>query len=315
MKVPRLFAAAGLIAALPLFTAATALTAFGQPSDDAQAKTVITVLSKNTEQVPQVTQRDLKIQVNGQSVQADNVTPLRGEHAGLELVILIDSGARTSLGRQLGEIAGFVRTLPPTTKVAIAYMVNGRAAFQQPFTTDRNAALRALHIPGGTSGGSASPYFCISDLAKNWPSNNLSDRREVIAITDGIDPYEVRFDPEDPYVNAAIHDSIRAGMIVDALYWHDTGVASHVGFLASGGQNLLMLLTNATGGNLYYQGLGNPVSFTPFFDELNRKLQNQYELGFVVPAKSKPQIETLKVKLEMPGVKLYSARLVAIPAR
>jgi hypothetical protein len=231
----------------------------------------------------------------------------------LELVILIDSGARTSLGRQMGEISKFVQSLPPTTEVAIAYMMNGRATFQQPFTTDKNLALHALHLPGGVPGSSASPYFCISDLARNWPSRNLNNRREVLAITDGIDPYEVRFDPEDPYVRAAIHDSIRAGVIVDALYWHDMGLASRIGFLATGGQSLLMLMTGDTGGRLYYQGLGNPVSFTPFLNDLGKRLENQYELGFAVPGKSKPELEPLKVKLEKPGVKLDAPRLVLVP--
>lgn len=312
MKFPKFFAAIGLIAALPLFTAAVP-AASAQTSDGVATKTIITVIPKDSQQAPSVDPQNLKVQVNGKSVQANNVTALRGDNAGLELVILIDSGARNSLGRQMGEISSFVRSLPPTTQVAIAYMMNGRAVFQQPFTTDKNQALRALHLPGGTPGSSASPYFCISDLAKNWPSRNTANRREVLAITDGIDPYEVRFDPEDPYVNAAIQDSVRAGVVVDALYWHDSGFASRVGFVADGGQNLLMLLTNATGGTFFYQGLGNPVSFTPFLNDLSKQLQNQYELGFVVPAKSKAQVEPLKVKLEMSGVKLLAPDRVVVP--
>jgi hypothetical protein len=315
MKFDRKITAAVLIAVLPLFTATTALNAFGQGADEVSTKTVITVLPKNSEQVPPVEPKNLQIKVNGRSVQADSVTPLRGDRAGLELVILIDGGARESLGRQMGEISSFVKSLPPTTEVAIAYMENGQAVFQQPFTTDKNAALRALHLPGGSAGSSASPYFCLSDLAKHWPSQNTANRREVLAITDGIDPYEVRFDPEDPYVNTAIRDSIRAGVVVDALYWHDQGLASRVGFLANGGQNLLALVTENTGGMFYYQGLGNPVSFDPYLSDLSRRLENQYELGFDVPAKRKADVETLKVKLELPGAKLNSADLVAVPAQ
>jgi hypothetical protein len=315
MKIERFFTPVGLIAALPLFAAATALTAYGQSSDAVPAKTVITVLSKNAEEPAAIQPQDLKIQVNGKSVQADNVTPLRGDRAGLELVILIDSGARNSLGRQMGEIADFVKSLPPSTNVAIAYMMNGQAVFQQPFTTDKSLALRALHLPGGTAGSSASPYFCLSDLAQKWPSTNTNNRREVLMITDGIDPYEVRFDPDDPYVNKATKDAIRAGVVVDALYWHDAGLADRNGFLASGGQNLLALTTNATGGMFYYQGLGNPVSFTPYLSDLSRRLENQYELGFVVPGKSKQNVETLKVKLDMPGTKLNAANLVLVPGQ
>lgn len=311
MKFHRFFAAAGLIAAVSTIALSSALA---QTSDGVPVKTIITVLPKHSEQAPPIQPHDLKIQVNGKSVQADNVTPLRGDRAGLELVVLIDSGARTSLGRQMGEIGSFVKSLPPSTQVAIAYMLNGRAVFQQPFTANKDLALRALHLPGGSAGSSASPYFCISDLAKNWPSRDTANRREVMAITDGIDPYEERFDPSDPYVNSATQDSIRAGVIVDALYWHDMGIASRVGFLATGGQSLLGLITTNTGGVLYYQGLGNPVSFTPFLNDLSKRLENQYELGFIVPGKNKPGIQSLKVKLEMPGVKLNAATRVAVPA-
>lgn len=310
MKVHRIFAAAGLIAAVSVVALPAAL---GQASDGVPAKTIITVLPKSSEQAPPIEPSNLKIQVNGKSVGADSVTPLRGDRAGLELVVLIDSGARNSLGRQMDEIASFVKSLPPSTQVAIAYMMNGRADFQQPFTSDKNLALRALHLPGGIAGGSASPYFCISDLAKNWPSRNMDNRREVVIITDGIDPYEVRFDPDDPYVKTATNDALRAGVIVDALYWHDSGVASRVGFLADGGQNLLSEITANTGGELYYQGLSNPVSFTPFLNELSKRLENQYELGFLVSGKKKPEIASLKVKLVMPSVKLNAANLVLVP--
>lgn len=311
MRFPRFFAAAGLIAAVPLFAAVTSLTVLGQRTG-VPTKTIVTVLPKHSEAVAPLTPKDFNIRVNGKPAQADSVVPMNG--TGLELVILIDSGVRNSLGRQMNEIRSFVRSLPPTTEVAIAYMQNGRAAFQQPFTADKDRALSSLHLPGGVPGGSASPYFCISDLARNWPSKNLNNRREVLAITDGIDPYEVRYDPEDPYVRAAVRDSLRAGVIVDALYWHDTGLASRMGFLAVGGQNLLMLLTGQTGGDMFYQGLGNPVSFTPFLNELGKRLQNQYELGFAVPGRSKPQLEPLKVKLERPGMRLDAPAMVLVPA-
>ena len=312
MKSHRLFTAAALVAALPFF-AALSPTALAQTTDGVSTKTIITVLPKGSEQTPNVTPQDLKVQVNGKSVQTDNVIPMRGDRAGLELVILIDSGARNSLGRQMGDIAQFVKSLPPTTEVGIAYMINGRAVFNQPLTADKNRALQSLHLPGGVAGESASPYFCLSDLAKNWPSRNAENRREVLMITDGIDPYEVRFDPDDPYVNTAVKSAISAGVVVDALYWHDQGFASRT-FLANGGQNLLTLTTNRTGGTFFYQGLGNPVSFTPFLNELKTRLQNQYELGLTVPAKKKADVATLRVRLEAPGTRLTAPDLVYVPA-
>lgn len=312
MKLHRLLSAAGLVAALPLVWAVPA-SASSKKDVQIPAATVITVTSKHSEMKPDIQPENVQIKVNGKMVQTRQVIPLRGPRAGLELVILIDSGARTSLGRQLSDIASFIKSLPPTTEVGVAYMVNGQARFEQPFTADKELATHALHMPGGIVGSSASPYFCIQNLANNWPSRNAYNRRQVIVITDGIDPYEVRFDPDDPYVRAAIHAAIRAGVTVDAIYWHDAGLASHIGWIASGGQNLLTQITNDTGGQLYYEGLGNPVSFKPFLDEINNQLDNQYELSFMVPAGSKSQIANLSIKLHVPDVKSQTPHLLYIP--
>jgi hypothetical protein len=309
MKLNRFYVA---IAGLGM--AAATCGAFAQ--EEAPVESVITVMPKHAETPINVQPQDIKIQVNGKSTPVAGLTALRGERAGLELVILIDSGARNSLGRELGDISNFVQSLPPTTEVSVAYMQNGRATMAIPLTADKSAALKALHLPGGIGGVSASPYFCISDLAKNWPSNNRNNRRVVVAITDGFDPYNPRFDPEDPYLQAAIADSIRAGLVINAIFWHDTGFASRTFAGTNTGQNLMSLVTDATGGIYYYEGLSNPVSFSPFLEDLNRRLQNQYELSFLAPVKAKPEIDSLKVKLEMPNAKLTAPQQVAVaPAR
>jgi len=307
MKPNRIFAAAvmfGLVAAV------SPAIAHGQ--DEVSAQTVITVLGKNSEAPAPVQERDLKVEVGGKAVNVTDLVPLRGDRAGLEFVVLIDGSARTSLGTQMGDIERFVKSLPPTTEVAIAYMQNGSAVFAQPFTTDKQKALEALHLPNGSPGSSASPYFCLSNLAKNWPSTNRENRREVVMITDGVDPYNLRFDPENPYLQSAINDSVRAGLIVDSIYWHDQGRYDVGQYQNNAGQSLLLVTAQATGGKAYWQGLGNPVSLSPFFDDLSRRLQNQYELGFQVRGKSKPEIAPLKVKLTMPNTKLDAPQRIAI---
>ena len=307
MKLNRIFAAAAMFSLL-----AATLPCLAQGSDSVAAQTVITVLGKNSEAPAQLRQQDFQVQVAGKRAAVTDVIPLRGDRAGLELVILIDGSARTSIGTQLGEIQRFVNSLPPTTAVAIAYMQNGRAVFSQPFTTNKAEALKALRLPGGIAGSNASPYFCLSDLAKKWPSTNRDNRREVVMITDGVDPYNLRFDPDNPYLQAAINDSIRAGLIVDSIYWHDQGRYDRGLYQNNAGQSLLLQVSQDTGGKAYWQGIGNPVSFAPFFNDLSRRLQNQYELGFEVPARSKPEIVALKVKLTMPDTKLDAAQKIML---
>jgi hypothetical protein len=307
MNPNRFFAAAAMLGFL-----AAVSPAFAQNGDTASAQAVITVMSKNAEAPAPIQPQDLKVQVGGKSARITDLVPLRGDRAGLELVVLIDGSARTSIGRQMGDIEQFVKSLPPTTSVGIAYMQNGTAAFSQPFTTDKAQALQALHLPGGSAGSNASPYFCLSDLAKRWPSTNRDNRREVVMITDGVDPYDPRFDPENPYLNSAINDSIRAGLVVDSIYWHDQGRLGNGLYENNAGQSLLNLVSQATGGHAYWQGIGNPVSFSPFFQDLGRRLQNQYELGFQTPAKSKPEIVEIKVKLVMPNTKLDAPQRVLV---
>jgi hypothetical protein len=255
MKLNRIFVAAAMFGSL-----ATVLPVFAQGADAVAAQTVITVLGKNNEAPAPLQQQDLQVQVAGKRATITDLVPLRGDRAGLELVILIDGSARTSIGRQMGDIEQFVKSLPPTTSVGIAYMQNGAAVFSQPLTTDKAQALSALRLPGGSAGSNASPYFCLSDLAKRWPSTNRDNRREVVMITDGVDPYDLRFDPDNPYLQSAINDSIRAGLIVDAIYWRDDGRLDRSLYQNNAGQSLLNLVTQATGGRSYWQGIGNPVS-------------------------------------------------------
>ncbi len=64
---------------------------------------------------------------------------------------------------------------------------------------------------------------------------------------------------------------------------------------AGTGQNLLAQITEGTGGASYWQGTGNPVSFTPYFEDIDRRLNNQYELDFMTAVGDKPQMQTLKL--------------------
>ncbi|MBV8113764.1 MAG: hypothetical protein JO300_03415 [Silvibacterium sp.] len=305
MKLNRTFFAATVLSLL-----AAVSPALAQGGDTAAVKAIITATGKGNEHPAPLRQQDIGVQVAGKSTPVTGLVPLRG--TDLELVILIDGSARSSIGSQLGDIERFVNSLPPTTSVGIAYMENGRAVFSQPLISDKAQALKALRLPGGTPGSSASPYFCLSDLAKHWPSNNPENRREVVMITDGVDPYNLRFDPDNPYVQAAIEDSIRAGLIVDSIYWHDQGGYDRGLYQNNAGESLLGQVTQVTGGKAYWQGIGNPVSFAPFFGDLSQRLQNQYELGFNAPVKSKPEIVSLKVKLNEPDVKIDAPQRVLV---
>ncbi|HEY0785391.1 MAG TPA: hypothetical protein VGD62_05930 [Acidobacteriaceae bacterium] len=270
---------------------------------------VVTALPKSGE-VPTIPQQSIQVTVDGKQVQPTVWRPYG--HDPVELVLLIDSSARSSFGRNLEDLTKFIGSLPPNVSVGIAYMQNGNAIFTGPISKEHATVASQLHLPAGTPGSNASPYFCLSDLAKRWPSPRSAARREVIMITDGVDEYQRRYDPDDPYLAAAVADSQRAGLVVYSIYYRDQGRASGSGYETNAGQNYLNQVADETGGRLYYEGLSNPVSFTPFFDDLSRRLNNQYELGFPARAEKKESYPQLKIKSQIGSVKFDAPKHVAV---
>jgi hypothetical protein len=294
----------GLIAVAAMLGVAPA---FAQ-SDNGSGRAVVTIFAKHNEVAPNVAQQDVSAKVDGKDAAITGWAPFKGPNDGLELIVLIDSGAR-NLGRQFDEMKQFVQNLNPDTKVAVGYMQNGYAAMAGPFSTDHKQVMAEFHLPGGPS---TNPYFTLSDLAHRWPSQDAKVRREVVMLSDGVDPENRRFDPEDPYVEAAIHDCVQAGMVVYTIFWRSGFEAPANSMTAQGGQSLLIELTQATGGNSYFSGENNPVSFQPFFDDLQRRFENQYALEFAAHVGRKPEVETLKLKVEGLGLQVTAPQQVAV---
>lgn len=304
------------IAAIAL-TAGTLLAAspvFAQKdTQQGQGRAIVTVLpSAKNGNAGQIAAQDLKVKVNGKDSTITSFNQLQENNSPIELVLLLDAGARASLGTQFSDIQSFVKEMPPNSRMAIAYMQQGRAAFASQLSSNPADVLKGLHLSSGIPGENASPYFCLSDLAKNWPSRDRTARREVVMITDGVDNYERRFDPDDPYLQTAIKDSVRAGLVVYSIYWQNTGRINSTGYETNAGQNLLLLVTQATGGNSYWQGLGNPVSLQPFFQDLRRRLNNQYEVSFTAQSNGKPQVASFKVDMHVPSAKVAAPQQVLV---
>jgi len=281
-------------------------------SDSGQGQAVVTVLPKHDGVLPaSVTGQDLSVKINGKRANVTAWKPFQSPANSLELVVLIDSSARTSLGSQFSDIDHFIKGLPPNTKAAIAYMQFGRAVLAGVLSADHAQVLCELHLTGGAPGSSASPYFCLSDLAAHWPSEDRAARREVLMVTDGVDNYETGFDPENTYVQTAIRDSVRARLVIYSIYWQNRGRSS-TPYETNTGQSYLNLVAEATGGKSFSMGTGNPVSFQPFLDELTRRFRNQYEIGFTTGLTGKAEVEPLKLTLHAPGTEVDAPQQVFV---
>ncbi|MFP5249423.1 MAG: hypothetical protein ACLGP3_06320 [Acidobacteriota bacterium] len=307
-------AAAGVLLVSVLAQAQQKVPAPGANGEEGEAQALVTILpSHPNEQRPNVTQQDIKVaKVSGKDSQVTAFRYLRGAQNPVELVLLIDADARTSLGTQMSDIQKFVQEMPPHTKMAIAYMINGVAQMATPLSSDPAEVLRGLHLTAGPAMVSASPYFCLSDLAKHWPSNDRSARREVVMISDGVDYYEMRYDPEDPYVHAAIDDSVRAGLTIYFLYWKTIGLADQFASAQDTGQNLMLMVTQATGGYSYWEGYGNPVDFGPYFKDIRWRLDNQYLVSLTAPTSDSRRYEHLQLKIQVPNAKVDAPQEVFV---
>lgn len=283
-----------------------------QSSGGIPVQLLVTAEPKHGSEVPEIKREDVMVFEGKNRDQVTDWIPARGDRAGLELFILIDDNADTSLGTQFEDIRKFIQAQPSSTKIGIAYMRNGTAEIVQALTADPAQADKALRLPLGIGGVNASPYFSLSDLVKKWPA--ASDRREVLMVTDGIDRYYGTGDLSDPYVDAAIDDAGKAGIVVSAIYTPGAGHFGHSYWQSYWGQIYLSQLAEKTGGEAYYLGFASaPVAFAPYLDDFARRLGNQYFLSFLAKPEKKAGWRQIRLMTEVHGVDLVSAGRVFVP--
>ena len=279
------------------------------------AHLLVTVEPHKGTNVPVVNREDVLVFEGHDRDKVIDWVPAQGDQAALELFVLLDDGAAETLGTQLDDIRKFIQAQPATTKIGVAYMQNGVARVVQDLTTDHGQAAKALRLPMGMRDANASPYISLSDLIKKWPASEA--RREIVMATDGIDPYYGSGDMQDPYLDAAIDDATRAGVVVSAIYTPGVGHFGHSYWMTYWGQMYLAKLAENTGGEAYYIGFtGPPVAFAPFLDDVAHRLEHQYWLTFLAKPQKKAGWQQVRLRTEVPDVDLISAgRVYVSPER
>lgn len=258
---------------------------------------ILTAEGRNGTAPPELSKSDISVEINKRPVPIQTWIPLRGDSAALQLYIVIDDGENADLSNQFRSLKAFIRKLPASTAVGLAYLRNGEALIAAPLSNDHEAAAGSFRLPLGERGISGSPYISLSALIKKWPAAP-GIQREVLLISSGLDPYSPA-DPLNPYLENAIADAQRAGIPIHSIYYGGSG---HFGRL-NWGVNYLAELGDATGGKAYWQGFGSPVLFDGFLKDLSLRLQNQYLLT-VAPEDTKTGLEPVRVTTSKPAVSL-----------
>lgn len=283
------------------------------PGSGTPVHVTVTVEPKRGNEVPVIQKNEVMVFEGKDRDQVTDWVPAQGGQAAMELFILIDDSSSENLGTQLADLRKFIEAQPATTKVGVAYMRNGTADVLQNLTDDHAAAAKALRLPQGIGGANASPYFSLSDLAKKWPASNA--RHAVLMVTDGIDRYYGTGDLQDPYVDSAVDDSIRANILVSAIYEPEAGHFGHSYWQSYWGQMYLAQVADRTGGEAYYIGMtGAPVSFTPYLQDLSRRWEHQYLLSFIPKPEKKSGWRNIRLTTEVPNVDLISPEKIYVSA-
>jgi hypothetical protein len=295
----------GIIAARPL------LMGQQSPATGTPVQMVVTAEARHGDDVPLVQKEDVMVYQGRDRVKTTDWIPLQGDRAGLELFLLLDDASGSSLGSQLEDLRRFINSQPPTTKIGVGYMRNGTVDVVQNLTEDHTKAAKSLRLPFGDAGVNASPYFSVAELIKRWPE--APERREILMVSDGID----RYGPggtSDPYVDQAVEQAQRGGIVIFSIYIPGAGHFGHSFWRINWGQNYLSQLSDETGGESFYLGSGPPVSFSPYLDDLGRRLLHQYLLTFLAKPVKKSGMQSVKLRTEVSNAELVAADRVFVPA-
>jgi hypothetical protein len=298
-----------LIAAMTATGAGIASSAMAQTENAAgQAQVIVTVNADKSQRPAPLQPGDITVKVKGRPADVVGLAAIHDASAPTQLVFMFDDSARSYLALQIPDLKKFIEALPASTAVAVAYMQNGRAVMAQKMTTDHKLAADSMRLTNGIPGITGSPYFCLSDLAKHWPSREKA-RRVVFMVTNGEDPYYRSRDMQDPYLASAIQDSQKAKLLVYSIYFRNTTGGGAGSFSTLIGQSYLQRLANETGGQFYSMAMSSPVSFEPFLKQFKQSLDRQYELTFAV---GNTGWQSVQVQSKVKELKLTAAKAIYV---
>ena len=182
----------------------------------------------------------------------------------------------------------------------------------QDFTPDKALAAKALRLPLGIGALRSSPYLGTIDLLKRWP--NTGARRSIILITSGIDFFRGSgFGTFYPDLDPLISRAQRQNTNIWSIYYPSASHRGHSFWLGNNAQSNIDKLSQDTGAESYFLGLGLPVSIKPYLDEITGHLSNQYLLTFAGDGGKKGKYQTMKVRTELQDVEFLTPASVFLP--
>ena len=195
----------------------------------------------------------------------------------LNLAVLIQDDLVSRVGNELRETADFIRSLPVGSQVMVGYIRSGSLQVRQPFTSDLEAASRALRVPAGSTAVSAyNPYLQVRDAVRKFPAGG-ENRNALLLVSDGLDTsrgFDFSSSVDSIDLNRAVREAKNRGVSVYSFYAPSAGLTSFNSRAVSFGQSALNRVSNETGGRAFFQGT-DFVTFNAYFSRLAKTLNEQ----------------------------------------
>jgi VWFA-related protein len=259
----------------------------------------VTAVGKKNTVPPELKKDDVQLHSGKERLQ---IADWRREDT-LRLAILIDDSLDPTVAGQWNGLKDFIMAQPQTTYIAVATR-NGSAAIAQDFTTNHELAAKAIRIPMGSAGAISSPYLAVLDYIKRWPSPG--GRNSILFISAGIDYFRGGFGLQNPDVDSAISRAEKANINIWTVYSPDNFHRGRGFFRVNNAQSLLSKLSEETGAESYFLGIGAPVNLKPYFEEIDQHLKNQYLLSFRGDGGKKGKFQRARVRTEQPEVEFLT---------
>lgn len=287
MLKTNILALLSILAFSPFFSDTT--FAQNKPAQPQKVRTVTIPISIFTKQ-------ELKDDEPEEIVQADRLTVRENNdeqtilsirsvtNTPLALAVLIQDDLTSEINLQLKDIRNFIRNLPRGSRVMVAYLRGGSTQIRQKFTDDLEAAAGSLRVVvGSPSAAPRSPYDGVEDVLKRFDALPTG-RRAVLLVSDGLDGsngLDFISPGQSIDLSNAILKSQKRGVAVYSFYSPASLTANGSSRLISTGQGSLEKLSEETGGRAFFQGSIAPISFEPFFRDLNLLLNRQFALTYL----------------------------------
>lgn len=201
----------------------------------------------------------------------------------LTLAVLIQDDLTPNANLQIKSIADFIRQLPKGSRVLVAYLRGGSIQVRQKFTDDLEKAAKSLRIVLGNSAVASSPYVGVEEALGRFDALPAG-RRAILLISDGADISSGGGNfasTQSLELDRAILKAQRKSVAIYSFYSAGTLTQNGSPQLVLGAQGALKRLSEETGGRAFFQGTISPLSFDPFFTDLNVALSRQFALTYL----------------------------------